>query len=109
MPFKSEKIKSSEKQDRRRKLTEEQKKEIRELYASGLFSWRQLANEYGVSKSSIGIIVNPKCAARVKQRTKEHWMDYRPSKEEWAATVREHRKYKQNLYLKGELNDKKEK
>lgn len=32
MPYKSEKIPLNEKQDRRRKLTSEQKDEIRELY-----------------------------------------------------------------------------
>ena len=103
MPYKSEKLKLSEKQDRRRKLTQEQKEEIKRIYESGVCGTRPLAKQFGVSRSMIQIIVNPNRAAAVKQRAKEHWRDYRPSKEEWAKTIREHRQYKQNLFLKGEL------
>lgn len=103
MPYKSEKIKLSETQDRRRKLTDEQKEEIKRIYKSGVCGTRPLAKQFGVSKSTIQTIVNPERAERIKQRNKERWRDYRPSKEEWAKTIREHRHYKQELYLKGEL------
>lgn len=103
MPYKSEKLKLSETQDRRRKLTEEQKEEIRRIYKSGVCGTRPLAKQFGVSRSTIQIIVNSNRAEAVKQRIKEHWRDYRPTKEEWAATIKEHRHYKQELYLKGEL------
>ena len=103
MPYKSEKIKLSETQDRRRKLTDEQKEEIKKIYAEGKCGTRPLAKQFGVSKTTIQIIVNPEIASKRKQYRKEHWQDYRPSKEEWAATMREHRHYKQELYLKGEL------
>ena len=103
MPYKSERIKLSESQDRRRKLTDEQKEEIRRIYAEGKVGQRPLAKQFGVSRSLIQIIVNPEIAEKKKQRIKEHWRDYRPTKEEWAETVREHRHYKQELYLKGEL------
>ena len=104
MPYKSEKIKLSEAQDRRRKLTDEQKEEIRRIYAEGKCGTRPLAKEFGVSRSTIQIIVNPRREEAVKDRIKKHWRDYRPTNEEWAATMREHRHYKQELYLKGELN-----
>ena len=103
MPYKSERIKLAPHQDRRRKLTDEQKEEIKRLYATGLIGQRPLAEQFGVSRSLIQIIVNPEIAEKKKQRIKEHWRDYRPSKEEWAATMREHRHYKQGLYVKGEL------
>ena len=103
MPYKSEKIKLSPDQDRRRKLTDEQKEEIKKLYATGLVGQRPLAEQFGVSRSLIQVIVNPEIAEKKKQRIKEHWRDYRPSKEEWAKTIRDHRHYKQELYLKGEL------
>ena len=103
MPYVSEKIKLSETQDRRRKLTDAQKEEIRQIYAKGGIGAGTLAKQYGVSKSTVQIIVNPERAAKVKQRNKEHWRDYRPSNEDWAAIIREHRHYKQNLYLQGEL------
>ncbi len=103
MPYKSEKLKLAPTQDRRRKLTDEQKEEIKRLYATGLVGQRPLAKQFGVSRSLIQIIVNPEIAEKKKQRIKEHWRDYRPTKEEWAETIKEHRHYKQELYLKGEL------
>lgn len=105
MPYKSEKIKLSEKQDRRRKLTEDQKQEILEIYKSGVCGTRPLAKEFGVSRDTIRLIVNENRAAAVKKRIKDHWRDYRPSNEEWAKIQREHRHYKQELYVKGELKN----
>lgn len=103
MPYKSEKMKLSETQDRRRRLTTEQQEEIRKLYATGLYSWNKLAGMYKCSKSRIGQIVNPERDAKCKARIREHWKDYQQKGEAWNATIREHRKYKQQLYLKGEL------
>jgi DNA invertase Pin-like site-specific DNA recombinase len=103
MPYKSEKLKLDPSQDRRRKLTEEQKEEIRRIYKSGVCGTRPLAKQFCVSRSTIQVIVNPNIAERHKQYRKEHWRNYRPSKEEWSATMREHRNYKHELYLKGEL------
>ncbi len=107
MPYKSEKLKLSETQDRRRKLTTKQQEEIRSLYETGMYSHRTLAKKFGCSKTRIGQIVNPEIEAKVKARIKEHWKDYKQSREEWNATQREHRAYKQKLYLEGKLsNDK---
>lgn len=105
MPYKSEKLKLPSTKDRRRKLTDEQKEEIRLIYAEGKIGTRPLAKQFGVSRSLIQTIVNPAIAERKKQRIKDHWRDYRPSKEEWAETMKEHRHYKQELYKKGELKD----
>jgi hypothetical protein len=76
VPYKSEKIPLNEKQDRRRKLTAEQKGEIIALYGTGLHSLRSLGRQFGVDKSYIAILVNPERAAVVSQRMKEHWRDY---------------------------------
>ena len=103
MPYISEKIKLKPEQDRRRKLSPTQYEEIREKYATGLYSHRKLAAEYKVDKSTIGYIVNPDRAKKLSKRMSEHWKDYRPTKEEWNAIQREHRKYKHELYKKGEL------
>lgn len=46
MPYKSEKIKLPKEYDRRIKLTDEQREEIKEKYATGLYSQRALAREY---------------------------------------------------------------
>ena len=102
MPYKSEKIRLSETQDRRRKLTEDQKEEIRKIYAEGSVGMRPLAEMYGVSRSLIQLIVNPAISERKKQRIKEHWRDYYDQKQLTDA-IRNLRKYKQELYLKGEL------
>ncbi len=103
MPYKCEKIRLSEKQDRRRKLTTEQKVEIVSLYETGLHSQRSLARQFNVSRTTIGIIVNPVRAEAVRDRTKKHWRDYATTGEEHAAIMREHRQYKYELYKKGEL------
>lgn len=103
MPRKSDKMKLGEHYDRRRKLTSEQKEEIKAIYKTGICSMKSLAEKYGVSKSMVCLIVNPTRAAKVAQRAKEHWRDYRPDNETWAATMREHRNYKHDLYLKGVL------
>lgn len=103
MPYKSEKLKLPPNKDRRRKLTDEQKEEIRKIYATGTCGTRPLAKQFGVSRSLIQVIVNPAIAEKKRQRMKEHWRDYRPSKEEWNKIKREHRHYKQELYLQGEL------
>ena len=102
MPYKSEKIRLSETQDRRRKLTEEQKEEIRQLYADGNGSWKALADRFHVSKATIGEIVNVEFAERRKQYRKEHWREH-VDREKLTCAARNLRRYKQELYLKGEL------
>ena len=49
------------------------------------------------------MIVNPNRAEAAKERTKKHWPDYQQKGEQWNQTMREHRRYKQSLYLSGEL------
>lgn len=49
------------------------------------------------------LIVNPASAEKNKQRIKEHWRDYQADKDERARIQREHRRYKQALYVNGEL------
>lgn len=103
MPFASEKIRLPETLDRRRALTTAQIAEIRALYKTGTWSWKQLAEEFGCSKSRIGQLVNSEMAERAKQRFKEHWRDY-ADKSKHTIAVREHRRYKQSLKVSGVLN-----
>ena len=103
MPYKSEKIKLPPNKDRRRKLNKEKKEQIKAIYAEGGVGTRPLAKQFGVSRRTIQLIVNPEIKRKNDERIKEHWKDYRPTKEEWAATMREHRKYKQQLYLNKEI------
>lgn len=107
MPYVSEKIKiAGTKNDRRRKLSEADKEEIRTLYSSTVPSQRKLAAIYKVSRRLIQFIIDPAKEAQSKENFKK-WKQssaaHKPSKEEWAATMREHRHYKQELYLKKEI------
>ena len=89
-------------QDRRRKLTGEQKAEIIRLRDEG-WSMRKLAKEFEVSASSILFIVNPESKAKNDKYIKDHWRKFQKTKEENAEAVRKTRRHRQELFLKGEL------
>lgn len=100
MPYKSEKIKISGTQfDRRRKLSEDDKKRILELRKTDGFSQRKLAALFGVSRRLIQYILDPAKLQRNKEIHKPHIY----TKEEWAEVMRNHRKYKQQLYIEGKI------
>ena len=89
--------------DRRRKLSDDQKEHIKKLYETGMYSQRQLAAQFGVSRRLIVFIVRPDAAKRAKQRIKEHWKDYQRSREERTEAARKVRSYKKQLYLEGKI------
>lgn len=106
MPFKSEIIIICGTQyDRRQKLTPEQREEIFRRYHTNRISQRQLAREYGVSRRLITFIVNPENEERNREllRKRKAAGLYKPDKKKWAATIREHRRYKQQLYKQGQI------
>ena len=105
MPYKSEKIKLKGLQDRRKRLTDKQRAEIKELYGTGLYSLNDLAKKFSVSKKTILLIVNEESAERAKQYRKEHWKDWQRTGEEHNEAIKKTRKYKQSLYLDGKLKD----
>ena len=110
MPYKSEKIKLLKSQDRRIKLTDEQREEIRMKYSTGLYSQRALAREYGVSRRLISFVLDDEKYQKCREQFKERRADgrYKPTKEEWAKTQKEHRQYKQKLYVDGKLTEESE-
>ena len=108
MPFKSDTIKLPPEYDRRRKLSDEQKDEIKHKYETGFYSLMKLAREYNVSKKLILLIVNPESKRKSDERAKEHWRDYIPSKEEAARIKREWRQYKHGLHQMGIIGNKEE-
>ncbi len=103
MPYVSESIRLQGLQDRRRKLTDEQKEEIKEMYATGNWSLSKLGAEFGVSKKTILLLVNSDSAEKAKEYRKENWREFQRTKEERTKATREHRRYKQSLYLSGQL------
>lgn len=106
MPYICEKIKLPKEFDRRVKLSDDQREEIREKYATGLYSKRQLANEYCVSRRTIQFVCDPEKYKRSREQFKARQSDgrYKPTKEERARIMREHRRYKQKLYISGKLS-----
>lgn len=89
-------------QDRRRKLTDEQKAEIIRLRDEG-WSLMKLAKEFEVSKKLILLIVNPESKAKNDKYIKDHWREFRQTREEHNEAVKKTRRYRQELFLKGEL------
>jgi DNA invertase Pin-like site-specific DNA recombinase len=105
MPYKSEHIViRGTPYDRRIKLNDAQRGEIKELRKLGL-SYRLIAERYDVSKSLIILVCNPDIAERKRLAFIERAREgrYKPTKEEWAATQREHRAYKAKLYKEGKI------
>ena len=103
MPYISEKIALSPEQDRRRRLMDDDKEAIRILYGTGKYSLNDLAKDFGVSKTTVLRTVNPASELRRKEYCKAHWRDHPQTKEQRAASARNTRRYKQRLYLAGEL------
>lgn len=106
MPYKSSKIKiEGTSFDRIRKLSEDQKEYIRWLREEENLSYQKLADMFSVSKRLVIFVCNPekyeKCKEQFKQRRKDG--RYSVTKEEWAEIIREHRHYKQKLYLENKI------
>ncbi len=88
--------------DRRRKLTDQQKIEIYNKYHNEPgWSLNKLAAAYGVSKKTILLIVNKDSKAKNDQRIKEHWKDYKPSREIHKKAIQSLRYYKRELVIAG--------
>ena len=105
MPYKSEKIKLKGLQDRRKRLTDEQREEIKALYGTGHYSLNDLAKRFVVSKKTILLIVNSESAEKAKQYRKENWKQWQGSKEEHREAIKKTRRYKNELYKNGRLKD----
>ena len=109
MPYKydTDKLKIEEKDDRRCKLTKEQREEIKKVY--GTISQRKLAEAYGVSRRLIQFIGDPEKhqknleARELRGGSKQYY-----NKATWNDTMRDHREHKYNLYKQGKLIKKEE-
>ncbi|MFW6024990.1 MAG: hypothetical protein ACOCRX_01480 [Candidatus Woesearchaeota archaeon] len=97
--FETNKIHLPKNKDRRRKLTDGQKKEIRKLY--GKYSQRKLAKMFGVSRRLIVFIGDPeKHKANLKARkARGGWKCYYDKKKH-REQMKKHRKYKHNILFK---------
>ena len=101
MPFKSEKIViAGSEHDRRCKLTDVQKDQI--IALRGTISQRKCAEQFGVSRRTVQFLWYPEKLEANKQarQARGGWKQYY-NKTNWAETMREHRRYKQELYNAG--------
>lgn len=106
MPYKNEKPGNyiKPKDDRRRKLSEADKERVRELYKLPDWSQRRLAGEFGVSRRLIQFVIDPDKEARNKEAFAERQKDGRYyDRERHSEQVKQTRRHRQELYLKGEL------
>lgn len=105
MPYKSRLAKlAGTKHDKRVKLTPEQKKEIHEAYKTGMYSQRQLAAMYGVSKRLITFCIDPeKLKENLEARKARGGSKQYYQKEKQTAYMREHRNHKQKLFVEGKI------
>jgi transposase-like protein len=93
-------------QDRRRKLTDEQRAEIKHIRLESGESYRAIARRFGVSRSLVAIICDDERVKAVHDRMAAHWREYRMTKEERRRRMRELRKRKYTLYKAGMLGEK---
>ena len=95
-----DKMKLPRDKDRRVRLTDEQKEEIREKHLSGETK-RWLAREYEVDRRTIDYIVRPWEYGKMKDSFKERRLDgrYKVSKKERRDIMREHRAYKKKVLI----------
>ena len=110
MPYKAEKAGHiPPEKDKRVKLTDEQREQIRELYKLPDWSQRRLAGEFKVSRRLIQFIVDPEKLEAAKAAYAERQKDGRYyDRETHNKQAREHRHHKHQLYLNGELEGQKE-
>lgn len=101
MPYKSEKIKLPPEYDRRRKLSKDDKQEIKSLYETGKYSLRELGRRFGVTHKTILLIVNAESKKKNDEYIKNHWKEFSLDKEAHNNAIDNTRKYKYELYKKG--------
>ena len=96
MSKKLDRFKVGEEYDRRRKLTQEQKEQILEIYKQGGITMTDLGKQFGVTRHTRAIIVKPERAKAVAERVKERWQDYYDT-EKHSKEMQKHRQYKRKL------------
>lgn len=92
-------------QDRRRKLTDEQRAEILKIRQETGEGYRTIAKKFNVSRSLVRLICDPVAAARVSARMAEHWREYKMTKKERRERQRALRARKYDLYKRGLLGE----
>lgn len=98
MPYAHEKKRIPRSLDRRVKITDAQRENVKTMYTFERLAQREISRRTGISRRSISFILFPEREAVVKAQFKERRKDgryYNPKT--WPATMREHRRYKQTI------------
>lgn len=105
MPYKFDSIPiNNSKNDKRVKLTDSDKEEIKKEYESGNISINALARKYGVSKRLIQFTLFPERKEKAKEMFAERQKDGRYyDKEKHKEYMKSHREHKKDLWNKGLL------
>ena len=105
MPFKSGKILIEKTSfDRRVKLTDDDKELIRKIKAEENLSQRALARQFNVSRRLIQYVLDPEKLTENKRLREERGGSKQYyDKEKHREYMKDHRRYKQDLYIKGEI------
>lgn len=105
MPRKSDNIAINNKEfDRRVKLSDNDKMNIKLEYKTGLISINGLARKYNVSKRTIQFTLFPERKEKAQQQFNERQKDGRYyDKKKNAEYKKKHRDYKKELYKQGKI------
>ena len=103
MPYLSEKkIIAGTDHDRRIKLSEQDKRDIRTAYESGVVSIHGLSSRYGVSRRTIQFILFPERQERnLELRSDRGGSQVYYDKDKHRDYIKRHRRYKQQLSVVG--------
>ena len=106
MPYNHKNLKIPETEDRRVKLTSQDKENIRnEYFNNDNISQRDLAKKYNVSRRTIVFTLYPeRRVENYKKRVKNHGHYY--NREKHTEAMRKHRAYKQQLKQQNKLIEK---
>lgn len=110
MPYRFEKIPiNNPKHDKRVKLSDEQRENIKKDYATGEISIRGLERKYGVSRRLIQFILFPERQEKAKKDFAERQKDGRYyDKDKHKEYTKIHRNHKKDLFANGLLKIKNE-
>ena len=103
MPSKLDKVNVGRENDKRIKLTQEQKEEIRNKYNNGNISQRALSKEYNVSRRLIGTILDEDKFNKLKEYSRQYSKEHKQEKEKRNQYMRTHRNYKKELLKNGKI------
>jgi len=107
MPFKSGKIIIAKTSfDKRVKLTDDDKKLILKLRAEENLSQRVLARQFNVSRRLIQYVLDPeKLVENIRKLNERGGSKHYYDKDKHREYMKDHRRYKQDLYIKGEIHE----